>query len=168
VAAYDFGDRPRPPLVGDERTILDGWLDFHRATLLWKCEGLTFDQLKRAPIASSSLTLLGLVRHLTEVERGWFLPFVGEYDGPVYSSDDNPDGDFDVADADAASDLARFGTEVDAISAKLAGRDLDEQEVDDGRTYSLRWIYTHMIEEYARHNGHADLLREALDGATGE
>ncbi len=165
---HDWGDRPRPPLVGDERTVLDGWLDFHRATLLWKCEGLTFDQLKQTPVASSSLTLLGLVRHLTEVERGWFLSFLGEPVDDLYSSADNPDGDFDVAHADAAADLARFGAEVDAISEKLAGHGLDEVEVDEGTSYSLRWILTHMIEEYARHNGHADLLREAIDGATGE
>ena len=149
--------------------MLDGWLDFHRATLLWKCEGLTFDQLKQAPIASSPLTLLGLVRHLTEVERGWFLPFLGEPVEELYSSEADPDGAFaGVPDADAAADLARFGEEVDAISERLAGHDLDEVQVDEGQSYSLRWIVTHLIEEYARHNGHADLLREAIDGATGE
>ncbi len=76
--AYDFGDRPRAPYVGDERAMLDGWLDFHRATLLMKCEGLTFEQLKSRPIPTTTLSLLGLVRHMTEVERGWFLPFLGE------------------------------------------------------------------------------------------
>jgi len=166
---YDFGDRPRPPFVGDERAVLDGWLDFHRATLLWKCEGLTLDQLKLAPVPTSTLTLLGLVRHLTEVERGWFLPFLGEQVPDLYCSEDNPDGDFDdVPDADAAGDLARYGEVVDAISALLAHRRLDEVEVDEGKSYNLRWIMTHLIEEYARHNGHADLLREAIDGRTGE
>ena len=166
---YDFGDRPRPPFVGDERAVLDGWLDFHRATLLWKCEGLTLDQLKRAPVPTSTLTLLGLVRHLTEVERGWFLPFLGEQVPDLYCSEDNPDGDFDdVPDADAAGDLARYGEVVDAISGLLAHRPLDEVEVDEGNSYNLRWIMTHLIEEYARHNGHADLLREAIDGRTGE
>ncbi len=166
---YDFGDRPRPPFVGDERAVLDGWLDFHRATLLWKCEGLTLDQLKLAPVPTSTLTLLGLVRHLTEVERGWFLPFLGEQVPDLYCSEDNPDGDFDdVPDADAAGDLARYGEVVDAISELLAHRRLDEVEVDEGKSYNLRWIMTHLIEEYARHNGHADLLREAIDGRTGE
>jgi hypothetical protein len=166
---YDFGDRPRPPFVGDERAVLDGWLDFHRATLLWKCEGLTLDQLKLAPVPTSTLTLLGLVRHLTEVERGWFLPFLGEQVPDLYCSEDNPDGDFDdVPDADAAGDLARYGEVVDAISELLAHRRLDEVEVDEGNSYNLRWIMTHLIEEYARHNGHADLLREAIDGRTGE
>ncbi len=166
---YDFGDRPRPPFVGDERAVLDGWLDFHRATLLWKCEGLTLDQLKLAPVPTSTLTLLGLVRHLTEVERGWFLPFLGEQVPDLYCSEDNPDGDFDdVPDADAAGDLARYGEVVDAISELLEHRGLDEVEVDGEKSFNLRWIMTHLIEEYARHNGHADLLREAIDGRTGE
>jgi len=109
------------------------------------------------------------VRHLTEVERGWFLPFLGEQVPDLYCSEDNPDGDFDdVPDADAAGDLARYGEVVDAISALLAHRRLDEVEVDEGKSYNLRWIMTHLIEEYARHNGHADLLREAIDGRTGE
>jgi hypothetical protein len=165
---YDFGDRPRPPYVGDERETLDGWLNFHRATLLWKCEGLRLEQLKVAPIPSSSLTLLGLVRHLTEDERGWFLGFLGRPVPDLYETDDHPGGDFDVDGADAAADLARFGQEVDAIAELLQGRSLDEVEVIDGRSYSLRWVITHMIEEYARHNGHADLLREAIDGSTGD
>ena len=147
--------------------MLDGWLDFHRATLLLKCEGLTFEQLKSRPLPSTTLTLLGLVRHMTEVERGWFLPFLGEPVKELYATESNPEGDFaDVADADAAGDLARFGETVDAITDLLRHRRLDE--VDGEKSYNLRWIMTHMIEEYARHNGHADLLREAIDGVTGE
>jgi len=166
---YDFGDRPRPPYVGDERSILDGWLDFHRATLLWKCEGLVLGQLKRRAVPTSTMSLLGIVRHMTEVERGWFLPFLGEEAAPVYCSEDNPDGDWDDVDARGSlRDIQRYGVEIDAIRAKLFGRHLDEQEDDGGTTYSLRWIATHMLEEYARHNGHADLLREAIDGRTGE
>ena len=167
--AHDFGGRPRPPRVGDERAVLDGWLDFHRATLLMKCEGLTFEQLKSRPIPTTTLSLLGLVRHMTEVERGWFLPFLGEPVSELYATEDNPEGDFaDVEDADAAGDVARFGETVDAISDLLRHRGLDEVEVDEGRSFNLRWIMTHMVEEYARHNGHADLLREAIDGSTGE
>ena len=165
---YDFGDRPRPPLVGDERETLDGWLNFHRATLLWKCEGLLLEELKQAAVPSSSLTLLGLVRHLTDVERGWFLGFLGRPLPDLYDTAEHPGGDFDVADADAAADLARFGEEVDAIADLLEGHSLDEVNVIGGRSYSLRWVMTHMVEEYARHNGHADLLREAIDGTTGE
>ncbi len=148
--------------------MLDGWLDFHRATLLWKCEGLTDEQLKSRAVPTSELTLLGLVRHMIEVERGWFLPFLGEYVDPVYGTDEDPDAEFDVTDADASADVERFRAEVDAIRTRLSGHDLDETEVGEEKSFSLRWIYTHMIEEYARHNGHADLLREAVDGATGE
>jgi uncharacterized damage-inducible protein DinB len=167
--ANDWADRPRPPYVGDERAVLDGWLDFHRATLLLKCEGLSEEQLKTPAVPPSSLTLLGLVRHLTEVERGWFLRFLGSYGGPVYSSDENPDGDLeDVADADAAADLARYTAEVNAIREALRDHHLDEVRVNRGRGRNLRWIVTHLIEEYARHNGHADLIREALDGSTGD
>ena len=162
-------DRPEGPNIAPERVAMETLLDHHRATLLWKCEGLTLDQLKLAAVPTSTLTLLGLVRHLTEVERGWFLPFLGEQVPDLYCSEDNPDGDFDdVPDADAAGDLARYGEVVDAISELLAHRRLDEVEVDEGSSYNLRWIMTHLIEEYARHNGHADLLREAIDGRTGE
>jgi uncharacterized damage-inducible protein DinB len=169
MADGGWADRPRAPYVGDERAVLDGWLDFHRATLLMKCEGLTFEQLKSRPIATTRLSLLGLVRHMTEVERGWFLPFLGEPVTELYSSEDNPEGEFeDLDDADAAGDLARFGEAVDAISDLLRHRSLDEVEVDGEKSFNLRWIMTHMIEEYARHNGHADLLREAIDGVTGD
>lgn len=110
------------------------------------------------------LTLLGLVRHLAEVERGWFRDFTEDDVRPLYCTD--PDGDWNgVPDADTAADLATYRAEVEAIRELLAGHDLDETQVDGGRTYGLRWIYTHMIEEFARHNGHADLLREAIDGA---
>jgi uncharacterized damage-inducible protein DinB len=164
-----WGDRPRPPYVGDERAVLDGWLDFHRATLLLKCEGLSAEQLRTRAVPPSSLTLLGLVRHLTEVERSWFLRFLGTFDGHLYSSEDNPDADFDdVADADAAVDLARYRSEVDAIREAVRAHDLDEVRQNRGRELNLRWIVTHLIEEYARHNGHADLIREALDGSTGD
>jgi uncharacterized damage-inducible protein DinB len=171
---YDFGGRPRPPLVGDERTMADGWLDFHRATLLWKCAGLTDAQLRQRAVPTSTLSLHGLVRHLTDVERGWFRSFLGEYVEPLYAGDDDPDGDFDNVDtADVAVDLARYRTEVDALRAALASHSLDEtvldsHEIEGDTTYSLRWIYGHMVEEYVRHNGHADLIREAIDGATGE
>jgi uncharacterized damage-inducible protein DinB len=165
----DFDGRPRAPRTGSEREVLDGWLDFHRATLLVKCEGLTFEQLKSRPIGFTSLSLLGLVRHMTEVERGWFLPFVGEPVTELYCTEADPDADFGgVDDADAAADLARYGEAVDAINDLLRRRSLDEVEVDEGKSFNLRWIMTHMIEEYARHNGHADLLREAIDGVTGD
>ena len=165
---YDFEGRPRPPYVGSEREVLDGWLEFHRATLLRQCEGLDGAQLRARAVPTSSLTLLGLVRHLTDVERGWFLPFLGRDGSPLHATDEDPEAEFDVTDADAEADLARYRSEVEAIRAALAERDLDEVEVDGDRRLSLRWILTHLVEEYARHNGHADLLREAIDGRTGE
>jgi uncharacterized damage-inducible protein DinB len=168
--SIETSSRPQAPYVADERTMLEGFLDFHRATLLWKCEGLSDDELKRRAVPPSPVSLLGLVRHLTEVERGWFLDFTGTYDGAVYVSKDAPEADWDgVDDADPATDMARYKAEVDRIRAELAGRHLDETQVDQTRgTVSLRWIYNHMVEEYARHNGHADLIREVIDGATGE
>ena len=164
-------DRPEPPYVGDERATLEGFLDFHRATLLWKCEGLTDDELRERSVPPSQLSLHGLVRHLADVERSWFRQrFAGEDVPDLFYFEDNPDGDFlDTAEADVAADLATFRAEVEAVKETVRDRGLDETCTSpNGRTYSLRWIYVHMIEEYARHNGHADLLRERIDGATGE
>lgn len=166
----DWNDRPRPPNAGDERETLDGWLDFHRATLLWKCEGLTDDQLRLRSVPPSTLSLIGLVRHMAEVERGWFADHFGLDATRIYCTDDNPDADFDdAATADAAADLATFRSEVARYREAAKSFTLDSTETTAaGRQISLRWIYTHMIEEYARHNGHADLLRECIDGRTGD
>jgi Protein of unknown function (DUF664) len=165
--------RTDPPLVAGERESLDGWLDYHRSTLLVKCQGLTGGQLARRAVPPSTLSLLGLVRHLTDVERSWFRRrFAGETGLRYrYSSDEYPDGEFDLAAADGAeADFAAFTEECELARAAAAGRSLDETFVHerDGNTYDLRWVYVHMIEEYARHNGHADLLREQIDGVTGE
>ena len=161
---------PEPSIL-PEREMLQAWLDYHRQTLLMKCAGLTADQLRTASVEPSALTLLGLVRHMTEVERSWFtLRAAGHPEaGHVYISDDNVDADFDdVAGADAAEALASFAAEVIASDRAAAGLPLDHEFTHRGRTLSLRWVYHHMIEEYARHNGHADLLRERIDGATGD
>ena len=162
-------DRAGPPLVADERTMLDGWLDFHRRTLLWKCEGLTDEQLQSRPVPPSTLSLIGLVRHMAEVERGWFADHFGLEAAPIYCTWDNPDGDFDdVMTADIAADLATFRAEIATYREAARGFDLGHiRTKPNGTQFSLRWVYTHMIEEYARHNGHADLLRESIDGATG-
>ena len=161
-------DRVKAPLVADERTMLDAWLDFHRATLLLKCDGLTADQLTRRAVPPSGLSLLGLVRHMTEVERGWFGDFGDGDHSPIYAADDDADfNDLDPTRAEA--ELAAYRAEVATCRALVAGLDLDDTyEADNGRVYSLRWITVHMIEEYARHNGHADLLRERIDGVTGD
>ena len=159
------------PRLGDERTQLQGWLDFHRQTLLLKCAGLTAEQLKTASVPPSNLTLLGLVRHMADVERWWFRRrFAGQQLGDLFCSDDSPDGDFDdLAEADAEADLATFHREVELADAAAAGRDLAEEFLSPrGKSLHLRWVYLHMIEEYARHNGHADLIRERIDGKTGD
>ncbi len=165
-------DRTEEPLLGDERTMLEGWLDYHRQTLLLKCAGLTGEQLGQRSVEPSSLSLLGLVRHLAEVERGWFRQnFAAEPVGDLYSSADSPDAEFDdLAAADAEADFAAFAAEVAAARTASDGHDLDETFVHPRRhvEMSLRWIFVHMIEEYARHNGHADLLRERIDGVTGD
>jgi hypothetical protein len=164
-------ERTDPPLVADERPSLEAWLDYHRQTLLWKCAGLTADQLKQRAVPPSSLSLLGLVRHMVEVERWWFrMNAVGEDVAYEYGSDDRPDADFDdVDDADAEQDLATFRREVAAARAAVADLPLDHTfRSRRSRTFDLRWVYVHMIEEYARHNGHADLLRERIDGSTGD
>ncbi|MGW8555442.1 DinB family protein [Streptomyces tubercidicus] len=163
-------ERREFPTVAGEREMLQGWLDFHRDTLLAKCTGLTGDQLAQASSAPSTLTLLGLVRHMTDVERIWFRKrFLGEQIGDHYFTEDNPDADFDALDPAAAeAHFAAFRAEIEVCDKAVADRGLDETfSPRPGRTFNLRWIYVHMIEEYARHNGHADLLRERIDGATG-
>jgi uncharacterized damage-inducible protein DinB len=166
-------ERAEPSLTANERDMLDGWLEYHRATLAWKCEGLSDDQLRERAVPPSSLSLVGLVRHMAEVERAWFRRRVAGQSGLAfrYCTDDAPDGDFDLAEPDGAeAGFAAFRQECDLARAAAAGRPLDatfrhERTADE---IDLRWVYTHMIEEYARHNGHADILREQIDGATGD
>jgi uncharacterized damage-inducible protein DinB len=165
-------DRITEPYVADERTMLEAWLEWHRATLLRKCAGLTGEQLAQRAVPPSNISLLGLVRHMAEVERAWFRRrFAGETLGFLYCSDDSPDADFDdVNPAGAEGAYAVFTGEVELARAAAAGRSLDETFFHTHRhaEMSLRWVYVHMIEEYARHNGHADLIRERIDGATGD
>jgi hypothetical protein len=165
--------RTEPPQVAGERESLETWLDYHRATLLLKCEGLTAQQLIEPAAAPSSLTLLGLVRHMAENERWWFRrefarqPGVGD----LYCSPEFRDGDFDLAEAARApEDLATYRTECALAREATAGRSLDEAfaELRGDDPMDLRWVFQHMIEEYARHNGHADILRENIDGVTGD
>jgi len=159
------------PRTGDERAMLEGWLDLHRQTLLVKCAGLTAGQLKQRAVEPSTLSLLGLLRHMAEVERGWFRGHAtGQQLPPIYCSDTNEDGDFDdVDDADAEADYAVHLAEVAAARAAMAGVSLEHEFATERRpAISVRWVYLHMIEEYARHNGHADLLRERIDGTTGD
>ena len=164
-------NRVDEPTVGDERAMLEGWLDYHRATLLLKASGLTAEQLKQAAVEPSNLTLLGLIRHMDEVERSWFRRRgAGQEIDMLYYSDDNVDGDFDdVAGADAEADYRTFLAELEAAREAAAGLSLEHEFATSRRpAISMRWVYLHMIEEYARHNGHADLLRERIDGVTGD
>ncbi|MGC4805328.1 DinB family protein [Micromonospora sp. DT233] len=166
--------RNHEPYVGDERTMLAGWLDYHRQTLLLKCAGLTAEQLKTPSVEPSGLTLLGLVRHMAEVERWWFrIRAAGQQLDDIYNTEASPDGDLDdIADADAEADFATFAAEVEAARATAAGLSLEQtfaHRRDSGDVeMNVRWVYVHMIEEYARHNGHADLIRERIDGVTGD
>jgi hypothetical protein len=164
-------ERTDPPFRDAERPALEAWIEYHRATLLVKCAGLTAEQLVTRSVPPSTLSLLGLVRHMTEVERSWFRRRLDREDvEPLYYDDANPDGDFDDLDpARADEDLAAYLAELDAVRAVAARHGLDDVGLTRlGTEVDLRWIYLHMIEEYARHNGHADLLRQCIDGATGE
>ena len=167
-------ERVEAPLVADERTTLVGFLNFQRATLAWKCEGLTPEQLALRAASPSTLSLLGLVRHLAEVELGWFRDVERRLDEGIYWTKAEPNREFDGAVGDAAvveQAFADWRAEIAFADLMIAEHDLDAtftRAKDGGETFSLRWIIVHMIEEYARHNGHADLLREAIDGATGE
>jgi uncharacterized damage-inducible protein DinB len=168
-------DRTEPPLTGDERATITGFLDYQRATLDWKCSGLGPEQLARRAMPPSTLSLLGLVRHMAEVEWSWFDRFTmnGSRRDPHFFTPDDPDRDFDgaVADPAAVAEAFRMWRQACAESREVTARtDLDAtfEHARWKETVSLRWVLTHMIEEYARHNGHADLLREAIDGATGE
>jgi uncharacterized damage-inducible protein DinB len=165
-------DRPHTPKNAGERASLQGFLDHHRGTLLQKCAGLTAANLRRRAVEPSALSLLGLVRHMTDVERGWFRRSIGGDPSipNLYCTPDKPDGDFgDVDSADAEAAFAAYAEEITLADAAAASHDLDEMFTHRrGWELSVRWVYLHMIEEYARHNGHADLLRERIDGATGE
>jgi uncharacterized damage-inducible protein DinB len=166
-------DRREPARQSGERQALEEWLDFQRDTLLWKCSGLTADQLKERAVAPSRLSLLGLVRHMTEVERWWFRMHAGQQDLEFPYDPKSEGADFeDLDEADAAANLAAYRDEIDAAKAEVADRSLEDVVPSRGdhpeRTRDIRWIYLHMIEEYARHNGHADLVRERIDGQTGD
>ncbi len=150
--------------------MLEAWLDFHRTTLMLKCEGLDEETRKRRPVPTSALSLHGLVRHMAEVERGWFRRCLLREDVPFifYDPEIGEDSDFMPLDtAEWESDLAAWLAACEAARDAAASKSLEDTGERRGEPVSLRWIYTHMIEEYARHNGHADLIRELLDGSVG-
>ena len=167
------GYRVDPPFEADERTMLLAYLDYHRATLRWKCENLTPEQLATRAVPSSALSLLGIIRHVAGVERGWFDRVEGVQRPWVYGSEAEPDLDWDGAIADpevVREAYANWDAEVEHSCEVTERTPLEATFVHPGvrEPISLRWLLVHMIEEYARHNGHADFLREAIDGATGE
>ena len=162
--------RREPPYVLGDRAMLEAWLEFHRTTLLLKCEGLDDAARKASPVPTSKLSLHGLVRHMAEVERGWFRRTLLRRGAPRIWIDPAID------DADSSRSTTPTGTwtspsgqaECEASRAAAAAHELDDHSgVRDGEPCTLRWIYVHMIEEYARHNGHADLIREMVDGNVG-
>lgn len=164
-------DRVEPAPVAGEREQLLAFLEYHRDTFDRKVAGLTQDQLRSRSVEPSSLSLLGLARHLAEVERSWFRRGVaGQADAlPLTWDEDNPDGDFDdVEGADVAADLAWLAAEQEFSRQVVATRSLDDVHDERRGPRTLRWVVVHVLEEYARHNGHADLLRERIDGSVGE
>lgn len=176
----DEQGRPEPPLDGDELATLNGFLEFQRATLAWKIGGLTAEQLALTT-AKSEMTLGGLVKHLAYVEQQWFHTVLHDREPlePWKSVDWKADYDWDwhtAADHTVEDLVALWQDEVErsrkAVEEALETGDLGQLAKRapwrDGRRVNLRWILTHMVEEYSRHNGHADLLREAVDGRTGE
>ena len=175
----DEHGRPEPPLAGDETATLLGFLDHHRATLAWRCAGLDAAAL-RATVGRSTMTLGGMLKHLAYVEDVWFSYRLhgNEPAEPWRSVDWSADNDWDwhSAVADTAAELfAMWSAAVDSsrglVAKALTTDGLDQRSqrsISDGRKPSLRWILCHLIEEYARHNGHADLIRESIDGQTGE
>jgi len=165
-------ERREPPRDADERTSLEVWLEFHRATLAMKCRGLTPEEFARRAVPPSGLSLLGLVRHLAELERAYFRrTFAGEEVAWLYGDPADPHSwrDFAGADpADAAADLEVWRSEsARSRAVAAAAPSLDSHAAADAAV-TLRWTMVKMIQEYARHNGHADLLRECIDGSVGE
>ena len=167
---------PQPPLAGDETATLVGFLDLLRASLERKCSGLDVAGLA-ATLGPSSMTLGGLLKHLAYVEDTWFrVRFAGQSDDPLWGAVDwaaDPDFDFRTATDVPGDELRRRYTEACARSRQVVARtdSLDQRSAQaraNGQYFDLRWVLLHMIEETARHAGHADLLREAIDGTVGD
>jgi len=179
TTTIDDHGRPEPPLVADEASTILGFLDYQRATLGWKCAGLDTAGLS-ARVAASAMTLGGLLKHLAYVEDSWFSQWLhGRDKAPPWDTVDwAADGDWEWHSAAEDTPEQLFALWQHAVARSralvmeaLAGGGLDQlarRTWPSGEAPSLRWIVVHMIEEYARHNGHADLLRESVDGLTGE
>jgi uncharacterized damage-inducible protein DinB len=164
-------ERIDPPVTGGERETLRGFLDYHRATLAWKCDGLSDEELRRRSMPPSTLSLLGLVRHLAEVERTWFRKVMAGEDIPnVWSTDNDYQVAYDPTGSTRAEAFAAWQAEVEharRIEREAESLDVTAPNKRHGGVVSLRWVLLHLIHEYARHNGHADLIREGVDGTVG-
>ena len=167
-------ERERPPKAATEKEMLEAFLDYLRATMLLKAEGLSNEDLRR-PMVPSGTGLLAMVKHLTQVERWWFrFVFAGE-EVELLGSDDDPDADWRLEPGDTADEIfAAYREECDVSRKIVAAADLEEHARSSfiegsfvAADYTLRWIMVHMVEETARHAGHADILREMIDGTTG-
>ena len=159
---------PEGPMTGPDRPLLEEMLAHHRVTLLNICAGLTAEQLASRPIPSTSITLLGLVRHMAKVERIWFRKRLAQQDiEHLHNFEARDDTDFKVIDpADAERAVAELLNEQREADEAAKALDFDVTFDSHGEDMSLRMLHIHMIQEYARHNGHADLIREAIDGVT--
>jgi uncharacterized damage-inducible protein DinB len=164
-------ERPDPPRHGDEREMLRVFLDFHRATLAMKCDGLSDEELRERSMPPSTLSLLGLVRHMAEVERTWFRRVIAAEDIPlVWSAEGDFQAAYDASEETRAGAFEAWQAEVDCsreIEASAKSLDVTGHQPRWDEDVSLRFVMLHMIHEYARHNGHADFLREGVDGTVG-
>ncbi|MEU6891387.1 DinB family protein [Streptomyces sp. NPDC046557] len=161
-----------PPFTAGERESLRGYLDYHRAILAGKCRELSDEDLRRQASPPSTLSLLGLVRHMAEVERHWFRRTIGATDVPhVWSDRHDFQAAYDASSATRAEAFAAWEAEVEhsrAVEAAAESLDVRGYVTKWEEEVSLRFVMLHMIHEYARHNGHADFLREAIDGTVGD
>ncbi|MFG2859538.1 DinB family protein [Streptomyces sioyaensis] len=164
-------ERIAPPVRAGERETLRSFLDFHRATLAMKTDGLSDEDLRRRSSPPSTLSLLGLVRHMAEVERSWFRRVINGEDLPlVWSAEGDYQAAYDASTATGAEAFDAWQTEVAharRIEREAASLDVTGYQPRWDEHVSLRLVMLHLIHEYARHNGHADFLREAIDGTVG-
>jgi len=161
-------ERVDPPPNGPEKELLEAFLDYHRDTLLMKCEGLSDEELRR-PMVVSGTNLLGVVKHLGYVERWWFQEVFAAQDPEFLKNDEDPDAEFRIEESDSTESIIEFyKVECDKSRAIVAAANPEDIAEHSNSERSLRWILLHMIEETCRHNGHMDILREMIDGHTGE
>ncbi|HEV2106722.1 MAG TPA: DinB family protein [Thermomicrobiales bacterium] len=161
-------NRPEPPFAAPPKEMVEAFLDYQRATLLWKIDGLSDEDLRRS-FPPSTMTLLGMVKHLAYVERWWFGIVFAGVDLPDPWTKEDPDADWRVEPGETAASIVDFYKgEIERSRSIVAAAAWDDRAQRPGKEQTLGWILTHMVEEVARHNGHADIFRERIDGKTGE